>query len=160
MLDEQLLNRLYRYCRALCREEADAYDLLQSGLERCLRRPPASKEKLFGYAIRIIRNIHLDNWRHDRIVEFEPLEDASGATDLDVNTLESIVIDSDQLDHVWRKLTDLEREILFLWAVEGYTTGDIASHIGMPRGSILSTIHRMRKRISTGTDSAAAGGLK
>lgn len=158
MLDEQLLNRLYRYCRALCREEADAYDLLQSGLERCLRHPPASQDKLFGYAIRIIRNIHRDNWRRDRIVEFEPLDNEQGATDLDVNTLESIVIDGDQLDHVWRKLTGLEREILFLWAVEGYSTGDIAAHIGKPRGSILSTIHRMRKRISTDADDTAAGG--
>jgi RNA polymerase sigma-70 factor (ECF subfamily) len=46
-------------------------------------------------------------------------------------------------------MTTAEREILFLWAVEGYSTDEVARHLDRPRGSVLSIIHRMRKRLTS-----------
>lgn len=149
MFDEDVLNRLYRYCTALCREQADAYDLLQTGVERSLRNPPADPERLFAYTIKIIRNTYFDLWRREQSVRFEPLDAAIETVELDIANLERVMVDRDELEHVWRRMTGIEREILFLWAVEGYTTEEVAAHLERPRGSVLSIIHRMRRRLAS-----------
>lgn len=148
MFDEYVLNRLYRYCTALCREQADAYDLLQTGVERCLRSPPADPERLFAYTTKIIRNTYFDVWRREQTLRFEPLDESLDTVELDIANLESVMVDQDELEHAWRRMTAVEREILFLWAVEGYTTEEVAAHLGRPRGSVLSAIHRMRRRLT------------
>jgi RNA polymerase sigma-70 factor (ECF subfamily) len=149
MFDEALLTRLYRYSHALCGNEADAYDLLQGAVERCLRSPPSAREKLFGYTCRIIRNRFIDQWRQDKVVEFGPLDESTVAIEIGVGNLEGLMVDRDELEHAWRRMTTAEREILFLWAVEGYSTDEVARHLDRPRGSVLSIIHRMRKRLTS-----------
>ncbi len=67
--------------------------------------------------------------------------------EFDVKTLESISIDDDLIEQVLDNLEPLERKILFYWAVEGYTTQQIADMLEMPKGTVLSKIHRMRLRI-------------
>lgn len=37
--------------------------------------------------------------------------------------------------------------MLFLTAVEGYTTAEIAQLTGRPRGTILSALHRAKKKL-------------
>ena len=44
-------------------------------------------------------------------------------------------------------LTPHEREILFLWAVEGFTVQDIANDLGIPKGTILSRLHRLKIKV-------------
>jgi len=46
-------------------------------------------------------------------------------------------------------LRPVERESLFLSAVEGYTAQKIADFTQQPRGTILSLIHRARKKVSS-----------
>ncbi len=158
MFDDGELNRLYRYCRAVADTEADAYDLLQSGIERCLRAPPRDDSRRVAYAIRTIGNLWRDEWRRRQVVKFEPLADEPTPLDVDLAGLESIMIERDALDHVWQALTDPEREILFLWAVEGYTVTEVAEHLGRPKGTILSIVHRMRQRLQqTGVKERAEG---
>jgi len=147
MFDQQDLNSLFRYCHALCDARQDACDLLQSGVERCLRAPPEDPERRLPYARRVIRNLRYDELRRQRLVAFEPLDDESFITELSFNSLESIIIDQDELEHAWRSMTVVEREILYLWAVEGFTAEEVAAQLERPKGSILSIIHRMRKRL-------------
>jgi RNA polymerase sigma-70 factor (ECF subfamily) len=49
-------------------------------------------------------------------------------------------------------LKPAEREILYLSAVEEYTTAEIAEMTGRPRGTVLSLLHRtklkLRKRLT------------
>jgi RNA polymerase sigma-70 factor (ECF subfamily) len=158
VFDDGELNRLYRYCRAVADTEADAYDLLQNGIERCLRAPPRDEGRRVAYAIRIIGNLWRDEWRRRQVVQFEPLADEPTPLDVDLAGLESIMIERDELDHVWQALTDPEREILFLWAVEGYTVTEVADHLGRPKGTVLSIVHRMRQRLrETGAKERAEG---
>ena len=36
---------------------------------------------------------------------------------------------------------------MYLWAVEGYSTSELAEFLEMPRGTLLSKIHRLRIRV-------------
>jgi len=147
VFDDAELNRLFRYCRALTDSEADAFDLLQGGMERCLRTPPADSERRIAYAMKIMSNLWRDGLRRERVVHFEPLDDEPTALDPALEGLEAALITRDELDHAWRELREDEREILFLWAVEGYTLAEVAIHLDRPKGSVLSIVHRMRRRL-------------
>lgn len=158
VFDDGELNRLYRYCRALCDSEADAFDLLQSGVERCLRRPPDDDGRRMAYARRVMSNLRRDELRRRRVVTFEPLDEEPTTLDTRLAGLEETVITEDELGAVWRRLSDAEREILFLWAVEGYSLTDVAEHLGRPRGTVLSMVHRLRRRLTAHDSSERARG--
>ena len=158
MFDEAALNRLYRYCCSLCDQPSDAYDLLQAGIERVLRSPPARSQSARAYAMRIIRNLHIDQLRRRKILEFETFDEASHPVDYDIASLEDIAMDRSQLDAVWPRLSATEREILFLWTVEGYSTDEVAGLLDCSRNTILSIIHRLRKRLRPDEQKPEAAG--
>ncbi len=158
MFDQATLNRLYRYCRSLCEQESDAFDLLQNAVERCLRSPPDDCDATYRYTMRTIRNVFIDDYRRKQKIEFEPFDEATQAIDYDIASLEELALDRAELDHVWPTLSIVEREILFLWAVEGYSTDEVAGQLDKPRNTILSIIHRMRKRLNRPVNAAQGVG--
>ncbi len=158
MFDQALLNRLYRYCRSLCEQDSDAFDLLQNAVERCLKSPPENPAAIYSYAMRTIRNVFIDQYRRKQKLTFEVFDEARQAVDYDIASLEDIVLDRIELDQVWPTLSVVEREILFLWAVEGYSTDEVARQLEKPRNTILSIIHRLRKRLKK--TAAAAQGVR
>lgn len=147
MFDRDTLNRLYRYCRALSDQESDAFDLLQTAMERCVRTPPRDPAAKVAYAMRVIRNVFIDQRRSDARVAFEPFDEDSVALNFDLAGLEETMLDRGELEEVWSEMTIMEREILYLWAVEGYSTDEVANHLERPRNTVLSIIHRMRQRL-------------
>lgn len=146
LFSRDMLDRMFRYCRALTGEEAGAYDLLQDGLERYLRLtdPAEHPEALLR---RILRNRFIDTRRAARRWGLEPLQDDAGALSHGFHGLEEILIVQDDLARIWLHLTPLERELLHLWAVEGYTVQEIAELVDEPRGTLLSRLHRLRRRM-------------
>ena len=147
------LNRLYRYAYALCGEEAAAFDLVQDTVERCLRRPPSPLANPEAFARRVMRNRYVDLLRH---ANGSPEQlTASGDVELlaiDTHCLEQLIVSRDQLEQAWTRLDGFEREILYLWAVEGMTAAQIATTIGSRRGTVLSRIHRLRMRLRASLD--------
>ncbi len=153
VLDKQQLDQLYRYCYALTVHRDDAYDLLQSSLEKYLKRPTSERQSELAYLRRIIRNQFIDTVRHDNILEFQSLTDNNNdAISLDLESLDNILINEELVDIVWSILNTSEREIVFLWAIEGYTAAEIAHEIDAPRGTVLSKIHRLRLKINKALD--------
>lgn len=147
MFNNEQLQKLFRYGCALTTDEQQAHDLLQDAIESCLRQPPNKQAALMSYTRTIMRNRFIDNVRHRQRYPQETLEDEQLTIDMDVRLLEDIIIDENELAGLWDLLDPLECEILFLWAVEDYSTTEIASQLEMPRGTILSRIHRLRKRL-------------
>ena len=147
MYDRDTLNRLYRYCRAFCDQESDAFDLLQTALERCVKTPPRDPTAKVAYAMRAIRNTFIDQLRSNARASFEPFEENSVTLEFDLASLEDTILDRDELEQAWSEMTLIEREILYLWAVEGYSTTEVATHLEKPRNTVLSIIHRMRQRL-------------
>lgn len=147
MFDAEQLQQLFRYGCALTTDEQQAHDLLQDAVESCLRQPPNKQAALMSYTRTIMRNRFIDSARHLQRFPQDTLDDEQIALDMDVRLLEDIVLDEAELDTIWLLLEPLEREILFLWAVEGHSTSEIATQLDIPRGTILSRIHRLRKRL-------------
>ena len=147
MFSDEELNRFYRYCIALTRNEADAFDLLQDSLEKFVRRGNLGIENQEGYFFRMIRNQFIDEQRKkQRQPVGEVLEDEK-VIQLDSQSLEDIVIEREQVEQIMGMLNVQDRELLFLWAIEGFTIQEIADHLDIPKGTLLSRIHRFRIRI-------------
>ena len=151
--DKQQLDQLYRYCYALMLHRDNAYDLLQASLEKFLKQHASQSPKphsALAYLRRIIRNQFIDTLRHNKCVEFQALtdNDSSEAIPINSDSLENLIINEELVDLVWSILTVPEREIVFLWAIEGFTSTEISAELDLPRGTVLSKIHRLRKKIT------------
>lgn len=149
IFDRAALNRAYRYCFSLTGDEDAAYDLLQDGLERYLRAPRTDIETPSAFLRGIIRNRFLDGLR-------DPGARLLGeVTDMDPDclaigfpSLENLVMAEQDLERVWALLDPFERELLHLWALEGFTAKEVASQLDLPLGTVLSRIHRLRRRLA------------
>lgn len=156
-MDRDALDRLYRYCLALTRSREDALDLQQSSIERYLESEPQQLHDPAAYIRRIARNQFYDRLRRDRVVAFEPMEDPERFPGLE-RDLEQAVVDELTVAELWRGLGPHEREVVYLWAVEGYSTSEIALQLGQPRGTVLARLNRLRKRLASRGESRANGG--
>lgn len=155
--DRAMLNGLFRYCLALCGERENAYDLLHDALEKYLRDAPRDVQEPVAYIRRIARNGFFDQCRRQRIVGFETLDepDAYASTERD---LEAAMVDRLTLEKVWLELTPPEREVVYLWAVDGLSASEIALQLSLPRATVLSRLRRLRLRMGACAGSAAQGG--
>jgi len=155
MFDAEQLNSLYRYCFSLTGEEHESYDLLQSSIEKFLKADSKGVDNKIAYIKKIIRNHYIDLCRKHSKINEEQYDETVTYVDMNTNSLEKIIASQYQLEAVWRELTVLEREIMYFWAVEGYTTDELAEFLEMPRGTLLSKIHRLRKRLEVQFDKSS-----
>jgi RNA polymerase sigma-70 factor (ECF subfamily) len=162
MLDRPALQRLFRYGCSLAHDEDAAYDLLQDALEISLRKAPDNSDAAIRYVQSIMRNRFIDQYRRDQRHPTVHLDDSDNQpVCIDPRVMEDIIIAEDEVESIMDALEPLERELLFFWAVEGYTAQEIADRTDSPRGTVLSRIHRLRQKIlkqGQSTDDGAAGG--
>ena len=156
VLDRESLQKLHRYAYSLTANEADAYDLLQSAIETSLNRPANSMNKTIAYVRMIIKNRFIDDYRHKQSFPIEDINDHSPVS-LVESSLEDVVIASHDLGVLWKTLEPVDREVLFFWAVEGFSMGEIADKMEISRGTLLSRIHRLRKRLMAEADDMQGG---
>ena len=158
MLDQQALQRLYRYGFSLTRDEDAAYDLLQDALEISLRKAPDNTAAVMRYIQRIMRNRFIDQYRHDHrhpTVSFN--DNDNQPVNIDPQVLEDVVIAEHEVESIMAMLEPLEHELLFFWAVEGYTAQEIADRTDSTRGTVLSRIHRLWQKILRHQKSSEVG---
>jgi RNA polymerase sigma factor (sigma-70 family) len=149
MLDEDDLNGLYRYALALSHHRDDAYDLLQDSVENYLKTLKARGQSIdnpMAFVRTLMRNRYIDQYRHRQRWQNEPFEEGA-AYDISATSLEQVCIDADSLRRIWRQLALQDRDILYHWAVLGYSTDEVSAILEIPRGTLLSRIHRLRKSI-------------
>ena len=146
MLTEDNLQTLYRYSYVLTCNEEDAYDLLQCALEKYLNSGKKCNSKL-AYIKRIIKNQHTDNYRHNKLIDFDTFDDTVIPLDNDLKQLENLIINEDMVETILSSLSADEREIIYYWAYEGYTARQISDILKYPRGTVLSKLHRIRKQL-------------
>lgn len=154
IFDRPVLQRLYRYGCALCKDQDQAYDLLQHALEIYIR--DGGKRKYHhdvAYVRAVMRNRFIDEYRRSKSIPEDSYDDTSPVA-ISEASLEDIVIAQIDLEIVWHRLDPFEREIMYYWAIEGMTAKEIAIEIKKPRGTILSRIHRLRKKIEAALDSS------
>ena len=156
MLDQSALQRLFRYGFSLTHDEDAAYDLVQDALETSLRKAPFNTAAAMSYVQSIMRNRFIDQYRRDHRHPTVSFDD-NQPVNIDLRVLEDTVIAEHEVEAIMTGLEPLERELLFFWAVEGYTAQEIARHIDCPRGTVLSRIHRLRQKILRHHESTSAG---
>jgi RNA polymerase sigma-70 factor (ECF subfamily) len=143
-LPPDLPNRGLRYALALTGDLYEAEEVLQDAWAAVLRaRGPLEPAYLF----RAIRTRWIDRHRRRtaRPVELQDVE-------LGIRPAVERLIDADA---VWAGLMALrpdEREVLYLFLVEGWTSTEIADRTNRPVNTVLSLIHRGRKKLGRWLD--------
>ena len=148
MFTQDELNQLYRYALSLCGQEDVAYDLLQSALERYLKKSIVA-EKPQAYLKTIIRNLYFDLQRHNKVIPMISIDsdELDHIEPVDNDFLCDLLVNQQEVEIIVSMLSSQENELLYLWAVEEYTIDEISVIYEKPRGTILSQLHRLKKRL-------------
>lgn len=142
---QTLLKHGFRYALALTHEPTQAEDLLQDAWVSVLR---AGGSRSRAYLFSAIRSRFLDQRRRAQLVVIESLDERETEGEQRAETGDDqIFADVQLLEKALRLLRPVEREALLLFEVEGYTAQEIATHTGQARGTVLSLIHRSRKKL-------------
>ncbi len=150
ILDKNLLNELYRYAISLTNNEDQSYDLLQSCIEKYLKADTDNIQTPIAYLKRMIRNEFIDHTRRQRFqheVDADDLEKINNEKALETVSLEDVFVRQSEVSSLLGTMKADERELLYLWAVEEYTLAEISEIKQVPRGTLLSKLHRLKKRI-------------
>jgi len=152
MLNKDELNQLYRYALSLSAHEETAYDLVQGAVERYLKKSSTTIKQPRAYLKTTIRNLYFDLERHRKVVPMIPIEsdevsEVETRDSLDHDTMEDLLINQQEVQRLIACLTSEENELLYLWAVEEHTVEEIAAIYEKPKGTMLSKLHRLKKRI-------------
>ena len=122
-------------------DEQLAYDLVHDAVEKLI-----SKTLVFNkmaYAKKIIRNKFYDILKSKSYTTSVCLTEEI----VDVKSVDQLIGNNIDVAEVLSKLKANEREMLYLWAVEEYTTREISSLTGVPKGTITSRLKRLRDRL-------------
>ena len=148
-----LLERGYRYALALTHDPDGAADVLQ---DACVATLSAAGPWSAGYLCAAIRTRFIDQYRRRRLVVLEPYAEPGDPGDPPSADLRPEASPGDE-DRIRAELVSVERalgmlrpeerEVLYLTAVEGHTAQEIAELTSRPRGTVLSLIHRGRRKL-------------
>ncbi len=154
MFDSDELQNFYQYALVLCQNSDDAYDILQTSLEKYLNE--LKREKIVSnpaaYMRTIIRNQFVDYYRYEKKWQSELFEEQA-PYDISTLDIEALTINRGVLEHIWKQLSVEDRDILYHWAVLGYSTDEACDLLGFARGTFLSRLHRLRKYCQKFADS-------
>ena len=146
---KDLLNDLYRYALSLCQYSDQAYDLVQSSCEKVLKQG-IEQGAIKPYMMTCIRNEYFDQFRRFKLslVVDEKLQDELVVNEQQLlQQLDATMIDKQHVSLVLENLSIDERELLYLWAIEGFSMQEIAIQTKTPRGTLLSRLSRLKKRL-------------
>lgn len=141
------LQRAYRYALSLTGDRDHGLELVHAALEHWLSEARSGVASPMAYLLTSVRNRLFDQYRHGRKFRSEPLGDDSNSMEGSLRDLESILVDADHVRWLLQQLEPRDREVIYLWAVEGYTVEQISEHTGSPRGTLLARLHRLRQRL-------------
>jgi RNA polymerase sigma-70 factor (ECF subfamily) len=146
--DKPALNNFFRYCISLTGNEQEAFDLLQDSVEKWLVRGSTDVEYPKTYMKRIIKNTFIDNFRKKKGKEETEFDENLFSLDLE-NEFEQMLVNKDEVQNILKVASPDEREMLFLWAVEGKTFEEISKELEVPKGTLLARFNRLKKRVQS-----------
>lgn len=140
---------LLRVARTLTRHEADAEDLVQDTLVRAYRaidRFDGSHPR--AWLMTILRNTHINRHRRQRPELLR--EGAGGGHDVAAPDRTDAFVDASLEATIERALNGLDepfRTAVQLVDVEGLSYAEAAEALGVPAGTVMSRLHRARRKI-------------
>ncbi len=155
------LNSLYRTALTLTRKRQDAEDLVQEALVKAWRSLESFKEDANprGWLTTILINAYRDRYRKQKrevataALEGDDLYVYEGAVEAEAlggTDPEDSVLTEEISDPVLKAVQNLPqgfREPLLLIDLEGFTYTETAEILGLLKGTVMSRLHRARKRL-------------
>lgn len=150
---------LFRVARSLTRHDADAEDLVQDTLLRAYRAIDRFDGRYpRAWLLTILRNTHINRNRRQRP---ELLRNPAGGTDrlaaAAARELTDDGVDTGFDAEVEQALASLDepfRRVVELVDVDGLSYAEAAEVLGVPTGTVMSRLHRARRRIRDHLDRA------
>ena len=145
----EILPRLRQYARSLVFSEADADDLVQKTCVRALERQTQFQcgSNLIAWAITIMKNIQKDEWKRPiRLVQADP-EEISEIPDTHSQRSIEGKLELNDVHRAIHKLPEEQREVVVLAAGES-SYDEISQALGIPKGTVMSRLHRGRKELA------------
>lgn len=147
-----ILPDLRRYCYSLTGSSADADDLVQSVLEKILRKPVPTDIPILKWAFRVCSNMWIDEYRA-RQVRNNAVEEQLHQTS--ISTPESNNEMTMQLDETLKQvqlalaeLAPEQRQIISLVAMRGMSYQEVADILQIPTGTVMSRLGRARVQLT------------
>ncbi|GAB3394246.1 RNA polymerase sigma factor [Amycolatopsis echigonensis] len=145
---------LYRVARSLTGQPADAEDLVQDTLLRAFRAIDRfDGQHPRAWLLTILRNAEHNRHRRARPDLLADPDDALARLDAGRDPApspEQAIVDERfeiEVERAFAALPDKHREVVALVDVHGLGYADAADALGVPVGTVMSRLHRARKRI-------------
>jgi len=140
LLYDRHVAAIYRYVYYRVRDDAEAEDLTSDVFTRALKAMPRyePRQAFLAWLYRIARNAVIDRARKgNRQVSFEDALEHPGVDKIVEPDFEILAhSDSATLRDALAKLTPLQREVVVLRFLEGYSTLEIAGMVGKREGTV------------------------
>ena len=149
-MDRQLIiehiPRLRRYARALVGDRYIADDLVQDTLERAWNKfylwRPGSDLRAWLFAI--MHNVFVNQVRRRRNDMEQAMEEPPAVA---VRATQSDQLELQDVDRALRILSDEQREVMLLIAIEQMTYDEVSRALDIPIGTVMSRLSRARDRL-------------
>lgn len=155
---------MYRVALSLTRKPADAEDLVQDSLVRAYR----AIERFDGrhpraWLLTIVRNTHINRNRRRRpelLRDPDATMERAADTSSSGKTAEEIIVDNGfdaEVENAFRRLSDDFQTVVSMVDIQGLAYQEAADKLGVPVGTVMSRLHRARKKMRTELEAAGLG---
>ncbi|MGE5472349.1 MAG: sigma-70 family RNA polymerase sigma factor [Bacteroidota bacterium] len=138
--------RLRRYARALLKDRAAADDLVQDTLERAWSRVSQWRagSELRAWLFSIMHNLRVDQLRRPTLAT-TALDDHEA--DWATRPTQGDRLEVMDIAAALEQLSDEQREVVLLVALEDMSYAEVAAALGIPAGTVMSRLARGRERL-------------
>ena len=143
MKEKKLLQAGYRYALSLAHDREEAEDLIQEAWYKIYRNKGKVNDKRLLFVA--VRNLYIDQYRKTRDITVKEYDDELNHPESNAQIEADFSLE--EIETALETLRSEESEILYLHAREGFSVREITEQTGMPRGTVLSLIHRSKKKI-------------
>ncbi len=155
---------MYRVAMSLTRNSADAEDLVQDTLLRAYRAIDRFDGRYpRAWLLTILRNAQVNRVRRKRpelLRDPDTTMERVADTSEGGRTAEELVVDMGfdaEVESAFADLSDKFKEVITLVDIDGLSYQEAADRIGVPVGTVMSRLHRARKRIKKRLEAAGIG---
>ena len=143
------LTGLKRFCTSLTGDGHDADDLLQLTVERVLERGMPEDAHAGKWAYRVCRNLWLDELRAREVRSRFAKAEVASNSDLGVSDAGGLErLEFERVDQAINTLSEEQRTVLLLVAVEGRSYAEVAEVLDIPIGTVMSRVARARRSLA------------
>lgn len=148
------MDHLRRFALRLCKNQAEAEDLLQSTLLRAIEKKSLFETgtDVFKWTSKIMFNLFVSDYR--RRTKFETRYDPeSFLAHESHDASQEVQMELAEVEAAMQHLSEDHRDVLVMVCVKGMQYQEVADAMGVPLGTIRSRLSRAREHLSALLDS-------